>query len=111
MTKCKNIKKLKIKKIPSKESKIIRVMSYFKNYLCYSIIYYPKKSWREPLNNLSSLAPESHSTIKIDESGIINYFISSLQANREIYTIVYKREKDYILDFGIIYKSEFKKIK
>ena len=106
----KNIKNLKCLKKFSKENKNIVDFFYLKDYFCNSIIYKPKELWREPLNNSPSLSPDCHSSVKIEESGIINYFISSLQANRENYKNIYKGEINNIYDYGIINKSEFKNI-
>ena len=110
MMKCKNSIKLKEKKNFSEGDKNIIVLFHIKNDFCYSIIYKPKELWREPLNNSPSLSPDCHSSVKIEESGIINYFISSLQANRENYKNIYKGEINNIYDYGIINKSEFKNI-
>ena len=110
MTKCKNIKKLNGKKNFSEENKNIAELVHIKNNFCYSIIYKPMELWREPLNNYS-LALECLSSVKIEESGIVNYFISSLQAKRENFKNIYKREINNIYDHGIINKSEFKFIK
>ena len=110
MKKCNIIKNLKFKKILAYKSKKIVALFNIKNDFCYSVIYHPEEPWWDPLNNSSSLVPERHSSVKMEESGVIDYFSSSLQANRVIYKVVHKRENNYIWYNEIINNSEFKNL-
>ena len=110
MKKCNIIKKLRFKKILTDKCKKIFASFNIQNDFNYSVIYHPKEPWWDPLNNILSLAPERHSSVKMEESGVIDHFRSSLQANREIYKIGHKRENIYIWDNGSINNSEFKNL-
>jgi len=92
MMKCNKIKKLKAKKNFTYNDEDFVAFLNIKNDFCYFRIKNPWEPWKEPLNSSYSLAPVSHSSVKMEKPGDINYFISSLQANREINKIINKEK-------------------
>ena len=93
------LKKKKI--IVNKGNKIIDLF-YIENDFYYSIIYHPNEPWWEPINNSSSLEPVHHSSIKIEEKGVILDPRTSLQA---------VRNSNYSCINENMNKSEFKNLK
>lgn len=108
---CNKIKKLKFKKNFAKKDKNIVAFFNIKNDFYYFRINDLKEPWPEPLNISISLAPVSRSSVKMEEPGDINYFISSLQANRENNKSIHKEKNDSICDNETINNSEYKNIR
>ena len=111
MMKCNKIKKSKAKKNFTYNNENTVAFLNIKNDFFYFRIKNPWEPWQELLNSSYSLAPVSHSSVKMEEPGDINYFISSLQANREINKIMQKRKNVSISDNETINNSEFKNIR
>ena len=100
------MKKLKLKKIFISNNKKIIDLFYIENDFYYSIIYHPKEPLWEPVYNSSFPEPVCRSSINNEESGLILYQRTSLQAHKEMYKIVKNRGNDCIQDNEMFNNSE-----